>query len=221
MEQQVHYAHVAFGILAMAIALGVLYLFKEPKPIPQNIGQVLLEGYLNFCRQLLIDNIGKEGLKYVPLVAALGLFIFVGNLFTLIPGFESPTANLNTTLALGLIVFFYYNWEGIRKHGVNYIKHFLGPIPWLAPFFFVIEIISHIARPITLALRLFANMRGGSLILLVITSLVLSNFLLTAVTPPVLWFLIIIKILAVFIQTFVFMILTVIYLAGAVAEEAH
>ena len=219
--EHVSYTHVGFGILAMAIALGVLYLFKEPKAVPQNAGQVLLEGYLNFVRQLLVENIGKEGLKYVPLVAALGLFIFFGNLFTLIPGFDAPTANLNTTLALGLIVFFYYNWEGIRKHGVNYIKHFLGPIPWMAPFFFVIEVISHIARPITLALRLFANMRGGSLILLVITSLVLANWLLTIVSPPLLWFLILIKILAVFIQTFVFMILTVIYLAGAVAEEAH
>jgi len=219
--EHVTYTHVGFGILAMATALGILYLFKEPKAIPQTVGQVLLEGYLNFVRQLLVENIGKEGLKYVPLVASLGLFIFFGNLFTLIPGFDSPTANLNTTLALGLIVFFYYNWEGIRKHGVGYIKHFLGPIPWLAPFFFVIEVISHIARPITLALRLFANMRGGSLILLVVTSLLLSNWLTTVISPPILWFLILIKILAVFIQTFVFMILTVIYLAGAVAEEAH
>lgn len=219
--EHISYSHVGFTILAMAIALSILYLFKEPKAIPQNPGQVLLEGYLNFVRQLLVENIGKEGLKYVPLVAALGLFIFFSNLFTLIPGFDAPTANLNTTLALGLIVFFYYNWEGIRKHGVNYLKHFMGPIPWMAPFFFVIEIISHIARPITLALRLFANMRGGSLILLVITSLVIQSILLTIISPPLLWFLILIKILAIFIQTFVFMILTVIYLAGAVAEEAH
>ena len=219
--EHVSYTHVGFTILAMAIALGVLYLFKEPKTVPQTTGQVLLEGYLNFVRQLLVENIGKEGLKYVPLVAALGIFIFFSNLFTLIPGFDAPTANLNTTLALGLIVFLYYNWEGIRKHGVKYIKHFLGPIPWMAPFFFIIEVISHIARPITLALRLFANMRGGSLILLVVTSLVLTNVLLTLISPPLLWFLIIIKILAIFIQTLVFMILTVIYLAGAVAEEAH
>ena len=219
--EHVNYSHVGFTILAMAIALSILYLFKEPKAIPQNPGQVLLEGYLNFVRQLLVENIGKEGLKYVPLVAALGLFIFFSNLFTLIPGFDAPTANLNTTLALGLIVFFYYNWEGIRKHGVNYLKHFMGPIPWMAPFFFVIEIVSHIARPITLALRLFANMRGGSLILLVVTWLVIQSILLTIISPPLLWFLILIKILAIFIQTFVFMILTVVYLAGAVAEEAH
>ena len=221
MEQHVSYTHVGFAILAMAVALGVLYLFKEPKLVPQNAGQVILEAYLNFVRKLLIENIGKEGLKYVPLVAALGLFIFFGNLFTLIPGFDAPTANLNTTLALALIVFLYYNWEGIRKHGVKYLKHFTGPIPWLAPLFFVIEIISHIARPITLALRLFANMRGGSLILLVITALVLSHWLLTIVSPPLLWFLIILKILAIVIQTFVFMILTIIYIGGAVAEEAH
>ncbi len=219
--EHVSYTHVGFGILAMAIALGVLWLYKEPKTVPQTTGQVLLEAYLGFVRQLLLENIGKEGLKYVPLVAALGIFIFFGNLFTLIPGFDSPTANLNTTLALGLIVFLYYNWEGIRKHGVNYIKHFLGPIPWLAPFFFVIEIISHIARPITLALRLFANMRGGMLILAVVTALLISNFITLVISPPILWFLILIKILAIFIQTFVFMILTVIYLAGAVAEEAH
>jgi len=219
--EHVSYTHVGFGILAMAIALGFLWLYKEPKTVPQTTGQVLLEAYLGFVRQLLLDNIGKEGLKYVPLVAALGIFIFFGNLFTLIPGFDAPTANLNTTLALGLIVFLYYNWEGIRKHGVNYIKHFLGPIPWLAPFFFVIEVISHIARPITLALRLFANMRGGTLILAVVTALLISNFITLVISPPILWFLILIKILAIFIQTFVFMILTVIYLAGAVAEEAH
>jgi len=219
--EHVSYTHVGFGILAMAIALGFLWLYKEPKTVPQTTGQILLEAYLGFVRQLLLDNIGKEGLKYVPLVAALGIFIFFGNLFTLIPGFDSPTANLNTTLALGLIVFLYYNWEGIRKHGVNYIKHFLGPIPWLAPFFFVIEVISHIARPITLALRLFANMRGGTLILAVVTALMISNFITLVISPPILWFLILIKILAIFIQTFVFMILTVIYLAGAVAEEAH
>jgi len=219
--EHVSYTHVGFGILAMAIALGFLWLYKEPKTVPQTTGQVLLEAYLGFVRQLLLDNIGKEGLKYVPLVAALGIFIFFGNLFTLIPGFDAPTANLNTTLALGLIVFLYYNWEGIRKHGVNYIKHFLGPIPWLAPFFFVIEVISHIARPITLALRLFANMRGGTLILAVVTALMISNFITLVISPPILWFLILIKILAIFIQTFVFMILTVIYLAGAVAEEAH
>ncbi len=219
--EHVSYTHVGFGILAMALALGFLYLYKEPKTVPTSTGQVLLEAYLNFVRQLLLDNIGKEGLKYVPLVAALGIFIFFGNLFTLVPGFDAPTANLNTTLALGLIVFLYYNWEGIRKHGVNYIKHFLGPIPWLAPFFFVIEVISHIARPITLALRLFANMRGGTLILAVVTALLISNFLTLVISPPILWFLILIKVLAIFIQTFVFMILTVIYLAGAVAEEAH
>jgi len=219
--EHVSYTHVGFGILAMAIALGFLWLYKEPKTVPQTTSQILLEAYLGFVRQLLLDNIGKEGLKYVPLVAALGIFIFFGNLFTLIPGFDSPTANLNTTLALGLIVFLYYNWEGIRKHGVNYIKHFLGPIPWLAPFFFVIEVISHIARPITLALRLFANMRGGTLILAVVTALMISNFITLVISPPILWFLILIKILAIFIQTFVFMILTVIYLAGAVAEEAH
>ncbi|NPB04909.1 MAG: F0F1 ATP synthase subunit A [Aquificae bacterium] len=217
----VSYTHVGFGILAMALALGLLYVYKEPETVPRRTGQVLLEAYLNFVRQLLVDNIGKEGLKYVPLVAALGLFIFFGNLFTLIPGFDAPTANLNTTLALGLIVFLYYNWEGIRKHGLGYIKHFLGPIPWLAPFFFVIEVISHLARPITLALRLFANMRGGTLILAVVTALLISNFITLVISPPVLWFLILIKVLAIFIQTFVFMILTVIYLAGAVAEEAH
>jgi len=219
--EHVSYTHVGFAILAMALALGVLWVFRKTETVPKHAGQVLLEGYLNFVRQLLIDNIGKEGLKYVPLIAALGLFIFFGNLFALIPGFDAPTANLNTTLALALIVFFYYNWEGIKKHGVNYLKHFMGPIKWMAPFFFVIEIISHIARPITLALRLFANMRGGILILLVVISLLLSSWITTIISPPIIWFLVVIKILAVFIQTFVFMILSVIYIAGAVAEEAH
>ena len=164
---------------------------------------------------------GEKGLKYLPLIAAMGMFIFFSNLLGMVPGLSAPTANINTNLAIALIVFLYYNYEGIREHGLGYFKHFMGPVPALAPFFFIVEVISHIARPITLSLRLFANMKAGALLLLALVGLVVQNPFTMAVSPVVLLFIIAIKFLAIFIQSYIFMILSVVYLAGAVAHEEH
>jgi F-type H+-transporting ATPase subunit a len=183
--------------------------------------QALLEGYLRFVRGMLLDNIGPAGLKYTPLIASIGLFIFFSNLLGMIPGLEAPTGNINTNLAMALIVFLYYNYEGLRENGIDYLKHFMGPVKVLAPFFFVVEIISHIARPITLSLRLFANMKAGALLLVSLVGLVIKNPFTMAVSPVVLVFIIAIKFLAIFIQTYIFMILSVVYLAGAVVHEEH
>ena len=170
---------------------------------------------------MLLENIGHEGLRYVPLIASIGLFVFFSNLLGMVPGLETPTANVNTNLAMALVVFLLYNIEGFRLHGIGYLKHFMGPNPYLAPVFFVIEIISHLARPITLTLRLFANMKGGALLLVVLVGLVVQNPFTMAVSPVFLLFIIAIKFLAVFIQSYIFMILSVVYLAGAVAHEEH
>lgn len=216
----ISYNHVILGLVAMGIATLLILAGGRPSVRPTRY-QALLEGYLRFVRSMITDNIGEKGLKYTPLIAALGLFIFFSNLLGMVPGLEAPTGNMNTNLAMALIVFLYYNFEGIREHGIKYFKHFMGPIPWLAPFFFVVEIISHIARPITLSLRLFANMKGGAILLLALVGVAIKNPFTMALSPVALVFIIAIKFLAVFIQTYVFMILSVVYLAGAVAHEEH
>jgi F-type H+-transporting ATPase subunit a len=129
----------------------------------------------------------------------------------LIPGFYPPTANLNTNAALALTVFFMTHVVGIKKHGLAYLKHFMGPILWLAPLIFIIEIIGHLARPMSLSLRLFGNMYGHEIVLMIFVGLV--PFLLPV--PMMLM-----GVLVAFIQTFVFTLLAMIYIAGAL-EEAH
>ena len=149
--------------------------------------------------------------KYLPLVATIGLFVFVSNLIGIIPGFESPTSNINITLTLALLVFFYYNFEGIRKNGViSYFAHFAGPVKLLAPLMFPIEIVSHLSRIVSLSFRLFGNIKGDDLFLWVL--LMLVPWLMPLPAYILLTF-------SALLQTFVFMILTYVYLAGAVAIE--
>jgi F-type H+-transporting ATPase subunit a len=219
-EQAVSYNHVILGLVAMAISVLIVLAAGRPSVKPTRF-QALIEGYLRFVRGMLRDNIGEEGYRYTPLIAAIGLFIFFSNLLGMVPGLEAPTGNMNTNLAMALTVFIFYNIEGIRKHGFGYFKHFLGPIKLLAPFFVVVEIISHLARPITLSLRLFANMKGGAILLLALVGIAIKNPFTMALSPVALVFIIAIKFLAVFIQTYVFMILSVVYLAGALAHEEH
>ena len=154
---------------------------------------------------------GKEGKAYFPLIATFALFILVCNLIGLVPGFYPPTANLNTNAALALTVFVLTHVVGFRKHGIGYLKHFMGPIIWLAPLMFIIEIIGHIARPLSLTLRLFGNMYGHEIVLMIFLALV-PLFL------PIPMMLM--GVLIAFIQTFVFTLLAMIYIAGAL-EEAH
>ena len=214
------YEHVVYGLIASAVAILLILLGGKPSLKPTKY-QALLELYLHFVRNMLYENIGEKGYKYVPLIASIGLFVFFGNILGMIPGLEAPTANINTNLPLALLVFFYYHFEGFREHGIGYLKRFMGPIPLMAPFFFIIEIISHLARPITLSLRLFANMKAGELLLLTLVGLSIKNPFTLVASPVVLIFVIAIKFLAIFIQTYVFMFLSVVYLAGAVAHEEH
>lgn len=217
---EVSLSHVYLGLVAMGISLGLVALAGKPSARPTKF-QALLEGYVRFVRSMVMENMGQEGLRYVPLIASIGLFVFFSNLLGMVPGLEAPTGNVNTNLALALIVFLFYNFEGFRLNGVGYLKHFMGPNPYLAPVFFLIEVISHLARPITLTLRLFANMKGGAMLLVVLVGLVVKNPLAMAVSPVFLLFIIAIKFLAVFIQAYIFMILSVVYLSGAVVHEEH
>ncbi len=184
----------------------------------QNVMESYLLGVIDMGR----DVIGEEkARKYLPLVATIGLFVFVSNVMGIIPGFESPTANINLTLALALIVFIYYNFEGIRKNGV--IKYFasfvhLGEMNPIAKFvmtlfMFPIEVVSHLSRIISLSFRLFGNIKGDDLFLAVI--LMLVPFLAPLAPFALLTF-------SALLQAFIFMILTYVYLAGAVlVDEGH
>ena len=193
-----------FLIIFFGISSRKLKIFPSPL---QNILELIIEGF----ESLLVDIIGEEGKKFLPLVGTLGLFIFFSNILGLIPGFMSPTSNLNVPIGCALVAFIYYHWQGVKKHGfLGYLKHFAGPIPWLAPLIIPIEIISHFSRPLSLSLRLFGNIFGEELLILIIASLFPFILPLPFMT------------LAIFtglVQAFVFVVLTAIYIAGAVASE--
>jgi F-type H+-transporting ATPase subunit a len=211
MEEQME-QHVIMALIVLIVVPIIFTIFaKKPSLIPTPI-QNVFEIYIEFIDNLIKENMGEKGRKYFTLIASIGLFVFFGNLLGIIPGLESPTANLNTTMALALLVFFIYNFEGIRENGIGYFKHFLGPVPAMAPVFVIIELLSHLSRPVTLALRLFANMTGGELISVVLIMLV--PFL---IPMPVM----LIHLIAVFLQTYVFVVLTTVYIAGAITHAEH
>ena len=233
--------HVTYTWLVMLILTALAYVAsRNIQLVPrgaQNFLEVVLEQFL----QLIDDVMGHEGRRYLPLIATLGLFIVVGNLMSLVPGLTGPTGNLNTTAACALVVFVAYHWIGIRKQGaLAYLKHFAGPVPLaLKPLMFVIEIISHLARPLSLTLRLFGNMTGGHILLAVIFFLMgldgligwaLSGSVAGALIGGVggavtivftVGFLYPLKILVSLLQAFIFVMLTMLYISGAIEEAEH
>jgi F-type H+-transporting ATPase subunit a len=206
------YPHVTYTWLIMLLMIVFsLLAVKSVKMVPaggQNFFEMVISGIENFQ----VDTMGEHGRSMFPLIATLGLFIFLSNALGLIPGFYSPTASINTTLACALIVFCTTHIIGIKTHGFKYIKQFLGPIWWLAPLMFPIEIISHLSRILSLTLRLFGNIMGEDLVLIILIFLA-GKFL----APLPMMFL---ALFTSFIQAFVFSLLSMIYL-GAAMEEAH
>ena len=203
------YLFLAHMLLTALIVLMLAKMAtKNLKVVPSGT-QNLMEAYLQGVIAMGADVMGREkALRYMPLVATLGLFIGIANLIGVIPGFEAPSAFLDFTLALALIVFVYYNFEGIRRNGVvEYFKHFMGPVWWLAWLMFPIEIVSHISRIISLSFRLFGNVKGDDMFLMVM--LMLAPWLLPMIPFALLLFMAL-------LQAFIFMMLTYVYLGGAV-----
>lgn len=203
--------HVTYTWFVMAVLILVAFLASRSITMVPSGAQNLMEVVVTGIDGLIEETMGKEGKAYFPLIATFALFILVCNLIGLVPGFYPPTANLNTNAALALTVFVLTHVVGFKKHGIAYLKHFMGPIIWLAPLMFIIEIIGHIARPLSLTLRLFGNMYGHEIVLMIFLALV-PLFL------PIPMMLM--GVLIAFIQTFVFTLLAMIYVAGAL-EEAH
>ena len=173
----------------------------------RNLMELAVAGLLQFMESLM----GKDAKRFLPLIGGTAFFVLFNNLMGLIPGFDGPTANLNTTLAPALVIFTATHIIGVRAHGASYIKHFLGPVWWLAPFMLIIELISHFARILSLSIRLFGNMMGDHKVLAIFLGLV-------ALGIPVIFMGM--GIFIALVQTFVFTLLSILYITFAL-EEAH
>lgn len=204
-------------LLIILISLGLILfaLILRRRLSVENPGraQHLVEVIVEALQGLMKEVVGRESRAFFPLIGALAFYIFCGNLLGLIPGFLSPTSNLNVTASCAICVFVYYNYHGIRKHGLmRYLAHFMGPVWWLAWLLFPVEIVSHFARILSLSLRLFGNIFAEELI---IGSLNQYIFPVLASVP--------VMFLALFastIQAFIFVLLTMVYISGAVEESA-
>jgi F-type H+-transporting ATPase subunit a len=190
----------------------VLFLMLRSRLSVERPGalQHIFEGAEGFIHQQSQEIIGRHSEGYTPFLATLGFFILFCNLIGLIPGFESPTAVPIVPLGCALCAFFYYHVQGFKHAGVVYLKHFAGPMPILAPLMIPIEIVSHLARALSLTIRLYANMFAGDMVTWVFFSLV-------PIGIPIIFLGLHIGVS--FLQTYIFILLTTVYLAGAVAEE--
>jgi F-type H+-transporting ATPase subunit a len=207
-----HYSHVTHMWLIILILIVSAILFGRGVQLLPKKGQNIFEVIIGGLEDFMVEITGPEGRFFFPYIATIFLFILVSNLIGLVPGFFSPTANLNTTLALALCTFVLTHIIGIKCHGAKYIKHFLGPVWWLAPLMFILEMIGHLARVMSLSIRLFGNIFGKETVLGIF--FMLAGLYLAPL--PILF----LGILVSFIQALVFTLLSIIYFAGAM-EEAH
>ncbi len=198
-----------FVALVIITILGLMTLGMR-REIPTK-SQSFVEGIIVFVYDLGENIMGKEGRPYVPFIFGIGMYVAISNLIGIVPGLIAPTSNMNTTAAPAIAVFILYNYIGIKKHGVHYIKQFMGPVLVLAPLIIVIEFITHLARPLSLTMRLFGNIAGEDLVL------ILLFFLAPLFVPiPMMGMIVFTSLL----QTYVFMMLSMVYISGAL-EEAH
>ena len=182
-------------------------LVPESKLTFRNFFEIMAESLYKITESVIGHH---DAPTYFPVVGTLFVFIFFSNLLGLIPGVLPPTDNLNTTLALGVFVFIFYNFAGLRANGIGYLKHFLGPMLWLAPLMLIIEIASHIFRPLSLALRLRGNIMGDHVVLHVFSGLV-------PVLLPVIFYGL--GVFVAFIQAFVFCLMTMVYISLSTALD--
>jgi F-type H+-transporting ATPase subunit a len=207
--------HIVMTMLIVALVTIVSLVMKSRLSV-ENPGrfQILLEDGVTAVVNLLQEWIGPDGKQYLPLIFTLGLFILLGNYAGLVPGLVAPTSSINVTVGLAITTWVYYHYQGLRKQGVwNYIKHFAvppGAPVWMAPLMLVIELISHTSRLLSLSLRLFGNIFGEELVIVILGSII--PFLV----PLPMMFL---GLITGGLQAFIFVLLSIIYLQAAVAVE--
>jgi F-type H+-transporting ATPase subunit a len=204
---------VVMQLLVAAILIALFAILRSRLSVDKPGGmQHVFELIHGFVGGEAEGQVGHDGHRHVVLFETLFIFLLFSNLIGIIPGFVSPTQVIYVPVGCALLAFLYYNLVGLRKNGpVKYAKHFAGPIWWLAPLMIPIEIIGHLARPLSLTIRLFANMYAGEQVTLVFLSL---TYL---VVPAVFMGL---HVFVGLLQAYIFVLLTMIYVAGAV-EEAH
>jgi F-type H+-transporting ATPase subunit a len=203
--------YVAMQIL-VALLLVLLFLIVRSRLSVEKPGgiQHMMEGLDGFVSDSCYEIIGHDYERYVPYIATLGLFIISCNLLGLVPFFETPTGVPSVPLGCAVVTWFYYHYHGIRTNGAGYIKHFLGPMWALAPLMFLIEICSHLARILSLTVRLYANMFAGDMVILVFFSMI-------PIIVPIPFMLLHLGVAIV--QTYIFILLAMVYLGEAVAHE--
>ncbi len=210
--QLVEFKHVFYTWIGMAFLFYVAYRVRKNITMVPGKLQNFFEAVIGTIDDFVCTNLGeKDGPKFVPLLAVIFIYIITLNLMGLLPGFDAPTANLNTTVSMALIVFVYYNFIGMKRWGFHYVNHFTGPSKALIPLMFPLEVVSHMSRPLSLSLRLFGNIRGEEIVII-----------LAFVMAPILGSL---PIYALFLlgksmQAFVFFMLTMFYIKGSL-EHAH
>jgi F-type H+-transporting ATPase subunit a len=215
-EGVVHFAHTyphviySWVVMALLIGLGALAA-KTVQLIPtkaQNVFEVVVSGIEEF----MVDVTGEEGRWLFPLAATVFIYIVTCNLIGLVPGFFPPTASLNTTASCALTVVIFTHVIGVKYHGAKYIKHFIGPVWWMIPIIFPIELIGHTARILSLSFRLFGNMMGHELVLSILFALAGLFFAPLPIMA--------LGIFVALVQAFVFFLLSIMYFTGAM-EHAH
>lgn len=228
--------HIAMEFLVFALAV-VFFLWLRARLSverpggTQQVMETLLRNPMSLgVADLLENNVGHGAMKYLPMIGSIGLFVLFSNLISVVPGLSSPTAEVSVPLGCAIVVFLYYHWSGLVKHGpIHYGKHFMGPNLALSPLMVVVESVSHLARLLSLTVRLWVNMMVSEMLYGIFLGLTLALLLFAgkanaagyvlAPVPflaPVIF--IILHIFVAFVQAFVFTILPVIYLAGAVSE---
>ncbi len=201
----------AMELLVLIFLVAVFVLLRSRLSVDKpGALQHVFEGLHGFIEDQSREIIGHHIEGYTAFLMTLGIFILICNLLGLIPGFESPTAVPVVPLGCAVVAFFYYHVQGFKHSGIAYLKHFMGPFWWLAIIMVPIEIVSHLARVLSLTVRLYANMFAGDMVTMVFFSLV-------PVAVPILFLGLHIGVS--FLQAYIFVLLTTVYLAGAVAEE--
>ena len=202
---------VAMEVLVVALLVIVFIVVRSRLSVESPGGlQHMFEGINGFIEGQSRDVIGHHSERFTPFLVALGLFILISNLFGVVPGLESPTGSPVVPLGCAICAFVYYQVQGFKTKGVGYLKHFLGPMWWLSPLMLPLEIISHLARLMSLTIRLYADMFAGDMVTLVFFSLI-------PIAVPVIF--LGLHIGVALLQAYIFVLLTTVYLAGAVATE--
>ena len=215
-SHQYHHLAASVMIFLLILLLGIYVQFNKKRILSTEVADErvsllnLLEVFTEFILELIEAIVPKNAHRYFPLIGALVLYIFISNISSFIPGFVSPSTSISNNLAMGVCTFIFYNYCGFREHGMSYLKQFTGPMIFLAPFMFLLELISHSLRPISLSLRLFGNINGDHTVLSIFSGLV-------PLFVPIIFMGL--GLLVCIIQTYIFSVLSTVYISIATSHD--